>query len=99
MNNELIINGITYVRKEEPKAEEPRRREFVICNSTSIMTVDCRNLRVTGSNGSVYPLEGIEVVELKDGERVLSRDEINEVLHGYCNGDEAAILKELGFDK
>ena len=83
MNDQYIINGITY-RKVETPVDNKRIVRWVF-------------------NDIVSPIKFSEgctkLVEIKDGERILSRDEVYKVLRSWVVADSAEILKELGFDK
>jgi hypothetical protein len=95
MNNELIINGITYVRKEEPKAEEPRRIEGWICRKNVMLKMVAFSLHK-------YDLDDTKLIEIRDGERILSRDEIYNSIRTKLVVAPfliEQILKDLGFDK
>jgi hypothetical protein len=98
MNNELIINGITYVRKEEPKAEEPRRIEGWIVK-----------LRFLANGGAAITSnkcigDDTKLIEIKDGERILSRDELVKAWRDCADAvfpqtHRERFLEMLGFDK
>ena len=92
MNDQLIINGITY-RKVEPPVEEKRIEGFV----------DLKDYGNTWWAMSAFKTltQKTRMIEIRDGERVLSRDAVIKVWtdYGYsCNGAEG-ILESLGFDK
>jgi hypothetical protein len=83
MNNELIINGITYRRVEEPK-EEKRLVRWVFNDISS---------PIKFSEGCT------KLIEIRDNERILSRDNFIAISSKYfdeCWVDD--FLKEMGFD-
>ena len=96
MNNELIINGITYVRKEEP-AKDKRIEGWI----------DIRFLNIYGYT-TFTKHEDLEdttrVIEIREGERVLSRDDVIKAWNECINvvppvRHRDKFLKDLGFDE
>jgi hypothetical protein len=81
MQSEYIINGVVWIRKEEPK-DEKRLVRWVFNDISS---------PVKFSEGCT------KLVEIRDNERILSRDDIRSAWIGSMELNR--VLKALGFDK
>jgi|WetSurMetagenome_2_1015567.scaffolds.fasta_scaffold866673_2 hypothetical protein len=97
MNNELIINGITYRKVEEPKEEKRNRLVFFI---RSVGVYFYADLEVDKDRGRKYLCKTVEIM---DNERILSREDIMKAFNMCISHPmfmtSTRFLKELGFDK
>jgi len=93
ISTNLDFIGTRTIELEEPPKEEPKRMEGWI-NDTYFKNYG--SAQITNKKHICFG-DSAKLVEIKDGERILSRDDIYRTHRMYNNVDD--ILKYLGFDK
>jgi hypothetical protein len=88
--------GTRTIELEEPPKEEPKRIELwinrdEISKKETWSNLDCSHHETM--------CQTTKLVELKDGERILSRDDVKKALTECVVANKYEVLKELGFDE